>query len=222
MERKIKKRWEAKRESIYLVRDNLNRLKTHLNADMQNTDEREQLTALVIRVMMLTSERVGNEGSALNGHFGITQLKPKHVKVEGSQVTLEYVGKSGMEHIKKFRSAYCADIIKKLLKRHNIWLFTTDDGFRIQPDRVNRYLSRFSLKSKDIRGFNANKIMLVKLKCLGKITDEKLRPRIFNEMLRQTAKKIGHLPSTLRTHYLLPEIIENFQKEGTAGRIKTY
>lgn len=222
MERKLKKRWDIKREAIYCMRENINRLKRHLNEDITSNDEREQLTALVIRIMMLTSERVGNEGSARSGHFGVTQLKPKHVMVNGSEVELNYVGKSGMEHSKKFRNSYCASLIKKLLKRHNVWLFTTEDGFRIQPDRVNRYLKKFNLKSKDIRGFNANKVMLVKLKNYGKVNEEKQRPKVFNQMLRETAAKIGHLPSTLRKHYLLPEVENSFYESGSVGRIKTY
>ncbi len=222
MERKLKKKWQIKRDAIYCMRENINNLKRHLNEDMNSEDEKVQLTALIIRIMMLTSERIGNEGSAHNGHFGITQLKPKHVKVTGSEVELNYVGKSGMEHKKKFRNAYCASIIKQLIKRHNIWLFTTAEGFRIPPERVNRYLKYFNLKSKDIRGFNANKIMLVKLKNYGKVKEEKQRPKVFNKMLRETAKKIGHLPSTLRNHYLLPEISEQYYATGTTARIKTY
>ena len=46
-------------------------------------------------------------------------------------------------------------------------IFVTKDGFKIKSDRVNRYLRRFDAKSKDIRGFNANRLMIKELKSIG-------------------------------------------------------
>jgi len=39
--------------------------------------------------------------------------------------------------------------------------------------------------------------------------------------LKKVAEEIGHLPGTLRKHYLLPEIEENFYAHGSIGRVKT-
>jgi DNA topoisomerase-1 len=170
--------------------------------------------------MLNTSERIGNEESASNGHFGITQFKKNHVKVLGNRVKLNYVGKSGVEHDKDFSCSITAQLLKKLRIRNNEFIFTTEDGFRIRPDRVNRYLKQFDVKSKDIRGFNANRMMVMELNRIGKVKEEKERPKIFNAALRKIAERIGHGSITLRKHYLLPEIEENFYRTGSVGRIK--
>jgi hypothetical protein len=111
------------------------------------------------------------------------------------------------------------DLIKRA-KSPNSPLFTTTDGFEIKADKVNRYLRRFDAKSKDIRGFNANRMMAAELKSRGKIKEEKDRKKVFNEALRKVSAKIGHGPATLRKQYLLPEIEEQFYKHGSIGRIK--
>lgn len=219
MEKEIKQRWDSKRESIYSLKSNIDRLKRHIRQDLVSCNEKDRLTALVIRIMLYTSERVGNEESASNGHFGVTQFKNKHIKVEGNRVILDYVGKSGVEHEKSFVDETCAVMIKDLLSRRNDFVFTTKEGFRIKPDRVNRYLSDFNAKSKDIRGFNANRLMVMELNRIGK-TEEKQRPKVFNASLRKIGAKVGHGASTLRTHYLLPEIEETFYKHGSIGKIK--
>jgi len=219
----IEKRWESKRDSIYNLRDKVDRLKRKVRSDLYSSDDKIRLTALVIRIMMLTSERVGNSESASNGHFGITGFKRKHVSVDGNKVTLNYVGKSGVEHEKSFSDQTTAMMLKDLLNRSkspSSPLFTTTDGFVIKADKVNRYLKRFDAKSKDIRGFNANRMVVSELKSKGKIKDEKERKKIFNVVLKNVSSKIGHGASTLRKQYLLPEIEEQFYKHGSIGRIK--
>ena len=219
MEKELKQRWQSKRDSIYNLSYNIDRLKRKVKQDLFSHNEKDRITALVVRIMLYTSERVGNGASANNGHFGVTQFKNKHVKVDGNRVTLDYVGKSGVEHEKSFVDILCAKMINQLLSRRNEFVFTTEDGFRIRPDRVNRYLSNFNAKSKDIRGFNANRMMVMELNRIGKI-EEKQRPKVFNASLRKIGEKVGHGAATLRKHYLLPEIEETFYKHGSLGRIK--
>ena len=219
----IEKRWDFKRESIYNLRDKVDRLKRKVRSDLFSSDDKIRLTALVVRIMMLTSERIGNSDSAQNGHFGVTGFKRKHVSVDGNKVTLNYVGKSGVEHEKSFSDQTTAMMLKDLLaksKSPSSHLFTTTDGFAIKADRVNRYLKRFDAKSKDIRGFNANRMVVNELRSKGKIKDEKERKKIFNLVLKNVSSKIGHGASTLRKQYLLPEIEQQFYAHGSIGRIK--
>ena len=48
---------------------------------------------------------------------------------------------------------------------------------------------------------------------LNKITPEETeykRKRQFNTVLKKVAERVGHTPATLRKHYLLPELAEQF------------
>jgi DNA topoisomerase-1 len=217
--KKLQQRWDYKRDSIYNLRDNINRLKLQVRKDLKGRDEKNKLTALVIRIMFNTSERVGNESSAENGRFGITQLKNSHIFLRNGKIHLIYVGKSGVQHSKSFSDTTSFNILKHLKKLNKNFLFITSDGFRIRPDRVNRYLNNFGAKSKDIRGYNANHLMICELRKFGKIKEDKERTKIFNSLLKKVSSKIGHSSATLRKHYLLPEIEEQFIQKGSVGRI---
>jgi len=216
----LKERWDNKRDSIYNMRDNINRLKLQVRKDLKGRDEKNKLTALIIRIMFNTSERVGNEYSASNGRFGISQLRNSHIFLRNGKIHLIYLGKSGVSHSKSFSDATCFSILKTLKKRNKNFLFVTSDDFRIKPDRVNRYLSNFGAKSKDIRGFNANHLMICELKKFGNVKEIKERTKLFNLSLKKVALKIGHSPATLKKHYLLPEIEENYYSKGSVTNIK--
>ena len=112
-----------------------------------------------------------------------------------------------------------ATILKGLLKRDTADVFSTSDGLSIKSTQVNKFFKQFDITSKDLRGFKSNKLMTQALRALGKV-DEKERKTKFNELLRKVAEQIGHLPTTLRKHYLLPEIEENFYKSGSIGRVQ--
>lgn len=204
-------RWDKKKQHIEELANNLQRLKLNLTKSLKSENEKEFLTALVISIMMKTGERVGNEDSASNGHHGVTGFKKKHIKVEGSTVHLEYVGKSGVEHEKSFTDKILANHIKKAIKNSpSNFVFTTSDGFRIKADRVNRYLDDFNVTAKDIRGFSANKWITEKLKKVEVPEKEYDRKKLFNKVANNVSKKIGHGLPTLKKHYMMPELREKY------------
>src|SRR5919206_4252162 len=60
---------------------------------------RNKVLAAVVRLLELTLIRVGNEEYArLNKSFGLTTLRDRHAKIEGSTIRFRFRGKSGKEH----------------------------------------------------------------------------------------------------------------------------
>src|SRR5437762_13430147 len=58
-----------------------------------------KLLAAVVMIMQQTSIRVGNSMyEKLYGSFGLTTMKDKHVKVNGSSVQFSFKGKKGIYH----------------------------------------------------------------------------------------------------------------------------
>jgi hypothetical protein len=60
----------------------------------------------------------------------------------------------------------------------------------------------------------------MELNRIGKVKDEKERPKVFNAALKKIGAKIGHGPATLRKQYLLPEIEEQFYSKGYVTKVK--
>lgn len=214
-------RWSKKRGRIENLANNIRSLRLNVTRDLKSDDEKTALTALVIAVMDRTAERVGNEKSAAAGHYGVTGLKKKHVKVIGNKILLDYVGKSGVAHEKSFSDSRLAKPLKKALKNaKGNFVFTTHDGFRVKADKVNRYLADFDVSAKDIRGYSSNRWIIEKLQKQEIPGDEKVRKKLFLKVLRNVAEKVGHGPATLRKHYVVPEVMSEYVIEGKIADLK--
>lgn len=216
----IDKRWDKKRNAIKTLRNNIRKLKLKVDKNLSSPDEKTKLTAAIVKIIETTGERVGNESSKLEGRYGVTNLKKKHITVNGDKVTLKYTGKSHVKHEHTFTNAKVASILKELLGRRRQEVFVTEDGFSIKAPQVNNYLSKFNITAKDLRGYKCNKLMQQALRNQPKTKDEKEIKRIFNDNLKKVAAQIQHTPATLRKHYLLPEIEEKWYKHGSIGRVQ--
>ena len=218
------KRWVKKREHIQELSNNTQKIRLKTTNDLKSEDEKEFLTALVVKVMDKTAERVGNCDSEDDGHFGVTGLQKRHIKIGGNEVSLSYVGKSNVAHKKLFSDKRIAKALKKAIKNSpSEFIFTTTDGKRIKCDRVNRYLSPFKVTAKDIRGYSANKWIIERLERetpkleLEGLTEEqaqKKRKAVFNKAVKETAKDVGHGASTLKKHYMIPELADEYIQRG--------
>jgi DNA topoisomerase IB len=220
-EKELAERWDKKKNQISNLIDNIQKLRYNLTRNINgatnyltnknSTNEKIFLTSLVISLMDETGERVGNEESASNGHFGITGLKKKHITINGNKVKLKYVGKSGVEHEVEFTNEKIANALKQAMANTlSEFVFETSEGFKIKADRVNRFLSDYNVTAKDLRGYSANKWVIDKLNKLDAGKDEKQRKKQFNEIVKKVASDIGHGRATLKNHYLLPELEPNF------------
>ena len=217
--KKMTDRWVKKCEGISQMQRNMNKLLKQVSDDLLSKDEKTALTALVVRIIMRTSERVGNDESAKNGHFGVTGLQAKHIKEvdRKGDITLSYIAKSGVVQNKYVDIGTLATrLLIPLTKRPgNQQLFQTLDGTRITNRTVNTYLSQFGVTAKDIRCYNCNKLMLQSLRLGGKnLNTATERKRFFMEKLRNVAAFIGHGAPTLRKHYLIQSIETQFINEG--------
>lgn len=218
-------RWKKKKQRIEELSNGIHKLRLNVSRDIQSPDERTALTALIVAVMDRTAERIGNDDSADNGHFGVTGFRKKHISVVGSTVHLDYVGKSGTKHEKSFTDARLAKALKKAIKNApGKFIFETSDGFRVKSDKVNRYLQQFNISAKDMRGYNANRWIIEKLKAaanrqsaISNMQPEKAakeRKKIFNKAVKETAGRVGHGASTLKKHYMIPELPIQYIQHG--------
>jgi 8-oxo-dGTP pyrophosphatase MutT (NUDIX family) len=214
-EKELAARWDKKKDQIMQLAGQLRSLRYNLTVDMKSDSEKDRLTALVISVMDKTGERVGNEESAEDGHFGVTGLMKKHVSVSGNTVKLNYIGKSGVEQEKSFSDELISSVLKKAIKESpSEFIFTTKDGFKIKNDKVNRTLDEYGVSAKDLRGFHANKFVIDKLKKEPISKDVKERAKQLKEAIKWAATKVGHGATTLRNQYMLPELEAMFIEKG--------
>lgn len=225
-ERQIANRNKRKAQKIEKLRSSIHKLRAAVKKDLKSSDPEKMLTALAVSLIDHTYERVGNDESADEGHFGVTGWQRKHVSFKGKDALIKYVGKAGVKHEKKVSDS----AIKKALRDayeaadgDDSELFSWDGG-RVTATKVNAYLKPFDITAKDLRGFHANREMQERLKAIRskgeelpeeKKAREKLLKSEFNEALEGTAEAVGHEASTLKSQYLVPGLEENFLKDGS-------
>lgn len=224
-DRQIAQRHKEKADRIEKLSGSIDKLRKKVNSDLGSSDDKTRLIALAIGLMDHTYERVGNDGSADEGHFGVTGWQKQHVKISGGSATIKYVGKSG---VKQEKTVTDKSILKALKKAHEsakgeeTCLFDYEDGC-VTASEVNEYLEKYDITAKDLRGFHANREMQ---ETLGKIRKsgpglpedkkkrEKLLKKEFQEALDKVAEAVGHEASTLRSQYLVPALEDVYMVDG--------
>lgn len=92
---------------------------------------REKVLAAVVRLLELTLIRVGNDEYArLNKSFGLTTLRDRHARIEGSRVRFRFRGKSGQQHEVGLRDRRLAGVVKRCqeLPGQELFQYVDDDG----------------------------------------------------------------------------------------------
>ena len=217
----VQKRTEKKVDKVNHLSKSIDDVVAQAKKDLKSEDLKVKMPALAVLLINHTYERVGNEGSAEDGHYGVTTWKKKHLKFSGGKATLTYVGKSGVDHVKEVSDATIVSELKALAKGKgdNDYLFCdTEEQCSTRASEVNEYLKQFDITSKDLRGYHANRIMLEKLKDLSPAKDEKDRKRQFLDALDATAEEVGHEAATLRSQYLAPSVEEDFMDDGKVNK----
>ncbi len=222
-DRQIARRNREKAERLEKLRSSIHDLRAQFRKDLSSEDPKTRLTALVVALMDETYERVGNDSSAEDGHFGVTGWTKKHISFGSSGASISYVGKSGVKHKKSVTTKAIVTALRQAYddcKNKSGCLF--DGDVKVNAGTVNDYLKPYSITAKDIRGFHANDVMKANLKSVRKgelPSDPKARKKAlkdeFNKALEATAEAVGHEPATLKGQYLVPGLEESYLKDGS-------
>lgn len=225
--RQVAKRHKDKAVRIEALRKKMGDLRQKARADLTASDPETRLTALAVCLMDETYERVGNEQSAKDGHYGVTNWTADHITLSDKAATIKYTGKSGVKHEKKVTNARVLSALRKALKGKGKGdkVLCDGDECSILAKDVNAYLKPYGITAKDIRGLHANEEMKHHLKAQRKAgpadlphsrkeKDEILKAE-FQAALDLAAAAVGHEPSTLRSQYLVPSMEDSYVHDGT-------
>jgi DNA topoisomerase I len=224
--RQIQNRNREKAERIESLRKHMSDLRKRARRDLEAEDPKVRLTALAVCLIDETYERVGNETSAENGHFGVTNWLREHVTLSPKSATLRYVGKSGVKQEKRIEDSKVLSALRKALKgkKKGDKILCEGDDCTVLAKDVNAYLKPYGITAKDIRGLHANEETRAALKAVrakGPELPRSLKEREpilkkeLSEALDIAAAAVGHEPSTLKNQYLVPGLVDAYLKDGT-------
>ncbi|HEX7195614.1 MAG TPA: DNA topoisomerase IB [Candidatus Limnocylindria bacterium] len=179
---------------------------------------REKILALVVRLLEETLIRVGNEEYARdNGSFGLSTLRDRHVKGNGSDVRFSFKGKSGKEHEVRVRDRRLARLVRQVqeLPGQELFQYVDRDGNRqgVTSDDVNGYLREISgddFTAKDFRTWAGTVAASMALQDFLEIDDDAGRKKAIVNAIEKVAGQLGNTPAVCRACYVHPDVIESY------------
>jgi DNA topoisomerase I len=181
----------------------------------------KKVLAVVVSLMERTNIRVGNSFyEKTYGSFGLTTLKDKHVKFNGSQVTFTFTGKKGVPHNITLKNKKLAGIIKKCRDIPGKELFQFYDGegnhHSIDSGLVNDYIreiSKADFTAKDFRTWAGTVQAFLALKSIGCCDTEAETKRRIVAALDLVSEQLGNTRTVCKKYYVHPLILSLYESK---------
>jgi DNA topoisomerase-1 len=186
----------------------------------RKTDRRYAAAAaarLIDRALLRSGHSVG---AVEDGGRGAATLLNQDVRLNGTKVSLKFVGKGGKTVKKTFRDPILLSRLRKLRRIGRERLF----GFRDENGRgcyltardLNRYLREAagtSVTAKDFRTFAASAHAIAALCEADCAPTESARKRFVADVMKETSKRLANTPAITRSSYVHPVLVEAFHGE---------
>jgi DNA topoisomerase I len=179
---------------------------------------REKVLATIIYLMQTTMMRIGNkEYARQNKSFGLTTLRDRHVRIDGSEVEFRFRGKSGIQHAIKVDDPRLARIIKRVrdLPGQDLFQYVDDEGesHSVGSSDVNDYLRSITgedYTAKDFRTWSGTLLAALALQEYEKFDSEAQAKKNVVRAIEAVAERLGNTPSVCRKCYIHPAVIESY------------
>ena len=213
---------ETKFHRLYEFGKVLPQLRTKVEEDMQIKELSEKkVLATVLSLMERTYIRVGNaEYEKMNGSFGLTTLKDKHVKINGNKITFAFKGKRGISHNITLQNKRLAKAVKDCrdIPGKELFQYYTESGERkaVDSSMLNNYIKEATgadFSAKDFRTWAGSLQMLRCLKCLEKVESAAQRKSNIVAALNEVSLKLGNTRTVCKKYYVHPGIIDLYEKD---------
>jgi DNA topoisomerase-1 len=210
---------EVKYGRLTLFADALPRIRQRTAADLRRAGlPREKVLAAVVQLLEKTLIRIGNDEYARDNHsFGLTTLRDKHAKVNGTSVRFEFRGKSGISHSVDLHDARLARIVQSCrdLPGQELFQYLDADGHRhaIGSADVNKYLHEISgeaFTAKDFRTWAGTVLAAQALAESSTFRSTTEAKRTIVRAVECVAKQLGNTKAVCRKCYIHPAILDAY------------
>lgn len=183
---------------------------------------REKVLAAIVYLLQATLMRIGNREYARdNDSYGMTTLRKKHVRVDGTQIRFEFRGKSGIRHSIRLQDRRLARIIMRTrdLPGQELFQYVDEEGalHAISSTDVNDYLRELTgqdYTAKDFRTWAGTVLAAMALLECEPCSSETQGKKNVVQAIVDVAGKLGNTPAVCRKCYVHPRVIEAYM-EGT-------
>jgi DNA topoisomerase I len=197
----------------------LPRIRRRVRADLRLEGlPRAKVIAAMVRLLETTFIRVGNESYMReNGSYGLTTLRNRHVRVNGTQIQFDFRGKSGKAHAVKLDDAQLATIVRRCrdLPGQELFQYEADAArHSVGSADINAYLQEVTGSDYSAKDFRTWGGTLLAGLVLGRKPPPRSRPeakREVNDAIRVVAAALGNTAAICRKSYVDPRILAAYE-----------
>ncbi len=183
---------------------------------------RERVLATVVKLLEVSRIRVGNEEYAkTNRSYGLSTMRNRHVKVEGSTIRFRFRGKSGKQHEIAVADRRLARVVAKCqdLPGQHLFQYLGEDGepVEVDSDDVNVYLQEITgqpFTAKDFRTWSGTVLAALALQEFEEVDSQAKAKKNVVTAIESVSRMLGNTPAVCRKCYVHPSVIDSYM-EGT-------
>lgn len=203
--------------------DRLPLIRQQVQSDLRKrTWNKKKITALAIKLMEESYLRVGNKlYQKMNGSFGLTTLRRRHLKEDENDLVLQFQAKSG----KEMKVTISHPTLKKQLKQcselpgHELFRYKEENKYvSLTSSDINEYLrdvSGANISSKDFRTWGGTVLTIKFEQVARQICQEKPRRKFETTLVQLVAKELNNTVSVCRKYYIHPKVLNTVVKGKT-------
>lgn len=187
----------------------------------------EKAVATVVMLLDKLLIRIGNADYAReNASYGLTTLRNRHLRIEGSELRFHFRGKSGKVwslHHSDRRIARAVRSLQELPGQH-LFQYIDDEGktHAVRSSDVNDYIREVTgadFTSRQFRTWAATTLCAGALTILEPGQSKRATARTINEVIDAIAKRLGNTRAVCRRSYIHPLVLETFENGTLAEEI---
>ena len=209
----------------------LPKLRARIQEDISSRKlNKRRVTAVVLSILDNALIRIGNRHYAKsNNSYGLTTLRDKHVKINGSQIKFSFTGKKGVAQEVDLKDRRLARLVKKCkdIPGYDLFQYYDEEGERqtLESGDVNEYLREatdYEFTAKDFRTWGGTVRMV---ECLEAVLDEQPgldKEKSIKQAVKEVAKGLGNTPSVCSKYYIHPEVINMFREDRLIRYLKRH
>ncbi|UKT62415.1 DNA topoisomerase IB [Pedobacter mucosus] len=208
----------------------LPKARKNLAKDLRRKDfDERKVLAISVDVLQKTLIRVGNESyKQLYGSFGLTTLRDKHVKINGSKITMDFIGKKGVQQKLELNDKNLAKLVKKCrdIPGQELFQFYSNgkEHKSIDSGKINNYIKEITgddFTAKDFRTWGGTLEALRQFANCSVDQGIKLNTKktIVN-VLDCVAKKLGNTRAVCKSSYVYPLLLTAYENNELTTYLK--
>jgi len=188
---------------------------------------KERALACAVRLMDRGFFRIGSEGyTEQNKSYGLATMLKEHVTLSHSEITFDFIGKSGKEQHKSIVDPLVFDTVTALKRRRGgtkelLAYKVGGTWFDVKSIDINEYLKELAgdeYSAKDFRTWHATVWAAIGLAVSYATASSKTaRKRAISRMVKEVAEQLGNTPAVARRSYIDPRVIDQFENGMTIG-----